>query len=156
MGSGTRMKGIYKGFKYTLSQIFVVKEREMEIGYPTDVKHLAHIGWDGSSGNAPTWMNEFKTGPDFATTSVGHSGSAISLWSSQDFSESTRQTSESDMSKDVISSSELSSSVKKKQRRNKSKSASSPNSNPSSSSRSLRVAKSISSFIECSIKPSTH
>ncbi|KAK7308158.1 hypothetical protein VNO77_41755 [Canavalia gladiata] len=23
----------------------------MEIGYPTDVKHVAHIGWDGHSGN---------------------------------------------------------------------------------------------------------
>lgn len=34
----------------------VVKEREIEIGYPTDVKHVAHIGWDGPSGNAPTWV----------------------------------------------------------------------------------------------------
>lgn len=81
------MKGIYKGFKYTLSQIFgrkcapifmkyifaslviiyieenfvfvlvVVKEdREMEIGNPTDVKHVAHIGWEGPSGSAPTWV----------------------------------------------------------------------------------------------------
>ncbi|KAL0300812.1 UNVERIFIED_CONTAM: CRIB domain-containing protein RIC10 [Sesamum radiatum] len=82
---GTKMKGIYKGFKYTLSQIFVVKEREMEIGYPTDVKHVAHIGWDGPSGNAPTWMNEFKTGPDFAAMSIGNSGSALSPWSSQVF-----------------------------------------------------------------------
>ncbi|KAK4386683.1 CRIB domain-containing protein RIC10 [Sesamum angolense] len=81
---GTKMKGIYKGFKYTLSQIFVVKEREMEIGYPTDVKHVAHIGWDGPSGNAPTWMNEFKTGPDFAAMSIGNSGSALSPWSSQE------------------------------------------------------------------------
>lgn len=23
------------------------KEEEIEIGYPTDVKHVAHIGWDG-------------------------------------------------------------------------------------------------------------
>lgn len=93
----TKMKGIYKGFKY-ISQIFgnawswtaliyfilffsvaldlfchfdglwcleakvgngciaVVKEREMEIGYPTDVKHVAHIGWDGPSGSAPSWV----------------------------------------------------------------------------------------------------
>lgn len=29
----------------------VVKNHEMEIGYPTNVKHLAHIG---SAGNAPT------------------------------------------------------------------------------------------------------
>ncbi|KAD7117947.1 hypothetical protein E3N88_05215 [Mikania micrantha] len=61
-----------------------VKEREMEIGYPTDVKHVAHIGWDGSSGSAPSWMNEFKTAPDFAATSIGNSGSAMSTWSSQE------------------------------------------------------------------------
>ena len=36
--------------------IAVVKEREMEIGYPTDVKHVAHIGWDGPSGSAPSWV----------------------------------------------------------------------------------------------------
>lgn len=29
----------------------------MEIGYPTDVKHVAHIGWDGPSGNAPGWVS---------------------------------------------------------------------------------------------------
>ncbi|PPR99560.1 hypothetical protein GOBAR_AA21126 [Gossypium barbadense] len=65
----TKMKGIYKSFKF-ISQIFVVKEREMEIGYPTDVKHVTHIGWDGSSGTAPSWMNEFKTDPDFTATSI--------------------------------------------------------------------------------------
>lgn len=27
----------------------VEEEKEMEIGYPTDVKHVAHIGWDGST-----------------------------------------------------------------------------------------------------------
>ncbi|KAG6419043.1 hypothetical protein SASPL_121264 [Salvia splendens] len=81
----TAVKGIFKGFKYTISQFFVVKEREIEIGYPTDVKHVAHIGWEGAgaSGTAPSWMSEFKTGPDFATTSIGNSGSALSTWSSQ-------------------------------------------------------------------------
>ncbi|XP_051134035.1 CRIB domain-containing protein RIC11-like [Andrographis paniculata] len=151
MGGTRSMKGIYRGFKYTLSQIFVVKEREMEIGYPTDVKHLAHIGWDGSSSvNAPAWMNEFKTGPDFGNYSG--STAALSLWSSsQDFSESTWQTSKSDVSS---SPAELAG-VRTKQKRKKSKSISSPKSNPSASSRSLRVAKSISNFIECSIKPTT-
>ncbi|KAJ0450313.1 putative CRIB domain-containing protein RIC1 [Helianthus annuus] len=79
---GTKIKGVFKGFKF-ISQIFVVKEREMEIGYPTDVKHVAHIGSDGSSGSAPSWMTEFKTAPDFAATSIGNSGSAMSTWSSQ-------------------------------------------------------------------------
>ncbi|XP_054805422.1 CRIB domain-containing protein RIC7 isoform X2 [Prosopis cineraria] len=36
------------------------KEEEMQIGNPTDVKHVAHIGWDGPSVNSPSWMNEFK------------------------------------------------------------------------------------------------
>lgn len=25
------------------------EEKDLEIGYPTDVKHLTHIGWDGST-----------------------------------------------------------------------------------------------------------
>lgn len=35
------------------------KEPEMQIGYPTDVKHVAHIGWDGPSVNSPSWVNLF-------------------------------------------------------------------------------------------------
>ncbi|XP_031130410.1 CRIB domain-containing protein RIC7 [Ipomoea triloba] len=52
--------------------VIVVKEEEIEIGMPTDVKHVAHIGFDGQSaaGTAPTWMREFKTGPDFAASSI--------------------------------------------------------------------------------------
>ncbi|KAG6392309.1 hypothetical protein SASPL_146525 [Salvia splendens] len=159
------MKGLYKGFKYTISQFFVVKERELEIGYPTDVKHVAHIGWDGSTGTAPSWMSEFKTGPDFAATSIGNSGSALSPWSSQgvvldllsrgvwrlvelclkktafriDFGESMRQQSGSEMFRDMASS------EKKKDKRKKSKSTSSPNSISGSSSRS--AAKSSAKFI---------
>ncbi|RXH99374.1 hypothetical protein DVH24_011699 [Malus domestica] len=80
-----------KILKY-FSQMFVVKEREMEIGCPTDVKHVAHIGWDGPSESAPSWMNEFKNGPDFSTSSHGRNASdrmgssnpmAYSPWSSQ-------------------------------------------------------------------------
>ncbi|CAA2934295.1 Hypothetical predicted protein [Olea europaea subsp. europaea] len=147
---GTRMKGIYKGFKYTLSQMFVVKEdREIEIGYPTDVKHVAHIGWDGPSGSAPSWMNEFNSGPDFSAASIGNTGSALSPWSSQDFGQSPRQQSTTDNSKDIIPV-ELPS-TQKKQKRKKSKSTSSPKSG-SSSSRSSRVAKSKSKFIEGTAK----
>ncbi|XP_059594795.1 CRIB domain-containing protein RIC6 [Vitis vinifera] len=52
------MKGLLKGLRY-ISQIFDnEKEQEMEIGYPTDVKHVAHIGWDGGpSVNTPSWMS---------------------------------------------------------------------------------------------------
>lgn len=33
----------------------------MEIGFPTDVKHVAHIGWDGQSGScAPSWVSVFR------------------------------------------------------------------------------------------------
>lgn len=34
----------------------VVVKRELEIGLPTDVKHVAHIGWDGTAGAAPSWV----------------------------------------------------------------------------------------------------
>ncbi|XP_021888534.1 CRIB domain-containing protein RIC6-like [Carica papaya] len=58
--SNNKMKGLLKGLRY-ISQIFDnEKEPEMQIGYPTDVKHVAHIGWDGPSVNSPSWMNEFK------------------------------------------------------------------------------------------------
>lgn len=90
----TKMKGIFKGIKF-ISQIFVYKEHEMEIGYPTDVRHVSHIGWDGSSENAPSWMNEFKTASDFSSTSLCNFGQsmdgncmAVASWSSQDFQQS--------------------------------------------------------------------
>ncbi|XP_057486629.1 CRIB domain-containing protein RIC5-like [Actinidia eriantha] len=63
----TTMKGLLKGLRY-ISQIFDnEKEEEMEIGFPTDVKHVAHIGMEGPSANTPSWMNEFK--PDSETSS---------------------------------------------------------------------------------------
>lgn len=145
---GTKMKGIYKGFKY-ISQIFVVKEREMDIGYPTDVKHVAHIGWDGpsGSGSAPSWMNDFKTAPDFSATSLGNieprgsnSNALSSTWSSQDFEHSMGRhahTSSSEMFKDGPPS-DLPI-PPKKHRRRKIRSTSSPKS--SSTSRSSRAAK---------------
>ncbi|KAG9156447.1 hypothetical protein Leryth_024208 [Lithospermum erythrorhizon] len=148
---GTKMKGIYKGFNKYISQIFVVKEREieMEIGHPTDVKHVAHIGWDGpSAGSAPSWMNGFKTGPDFASSSIGNSGSCLSPWSSQDFESVGQQsiTSEAASFKDAASSFEVPA-IPKKHKRRKNKSTSSPRSGGgSASSRSSR--KSRSKFVE--------
>ncbi|KAL5566740.1 hypothetical protein UlMin_029904 [Ulmus minor] len=49
----TGIHRLFKGFK-NFSQLFVEKdelemEMEMEIGGPTDVKHVTHIGWDGST-----------------------------------------------------------------------------------------------------------
>uniref|UniRef100_M1B6F4 Desiccation-associated protein n=2 Tax=Solanum tuberosum TaxID=4113 RepID=M1B6F4_SOLTU len=55
----TKVKGLLKGLRY-ISQVFDEdKEKDMQIGFPTDVKHVAHIGWDGPSVDNPTWMKEF-------------------------------------------------------------------------------------------------
>ncbi|KAG6603765.1 CRIB domain-containing protein RIC10-like isoform X2 [Cucurbita moschata] len=98
----SKLKGIYKSFKY-VSQIFAMKDREMEIGYPTDVKHVSHIGLDNSSpsGSAPSWIKEFKGGEvsegrDSSATAV----TAVSHWStpSQDFDVSIGYQSASDIS----------------------------------------------------------
>ncbi|XAR61077.1 hypothetical protein NMG60_11034681 [Bertholletia excelsa] len=38
----------------------------MQIGHPTDVKHVAHIGWDGHNVDSPpSWMKEFKSPQGF-------------------------------------------------------------------------------------------
>ncbi|KAK4344741.1 hypothetical protein RND71_034917 [Anisodus tanguticus] len=47
------------------------KEAEMQIGLPTDVKHVAHIGWDGPSVESPSWMKEFKEPGKFHTAPLG-------------------------------------------------------------------------------------
>lgn len=50
---------LMKGIKQSLSQMFTAhdgdgdeeeEEQEMVIGYPTDVQHVGHIGWDGHGG----------------------------------------------------------------------------------------------------------
>ncbi|KAL3717303.1 CRIB domain-containing protein RIC7 [Eucalyptus grandis] len=70
----TKMKGLLKGLRY-ISQIFEnEKEQEMEIGFPTDVKHVAHIGWDGPSVTSPGWMNEFRTAPGVSSAPLGVPG----------------------------------------------------------------------------------
>ncbi|WZZ51357.1 hypothetical protein YC2023_051464 [Brassica napus] len=43
----------------------------MEIGYPTDVRHVSHIGWDSSPSSAPSWLHEFKTSNVLKPTSSG-------------------------------------------------------------------------------------
>lgn len=43
-------------------------EKEMEIGLPTDVKHVGHIGWDGSN-SMKSWEN-LKTPEIIAFSSV--------------------------------------------------------------------------------------
>ncbi|CAF2153063.1 unnamed protein product [Brassica napus] len=52
----------FKGLLSEELQVFLrhEKEDEMEIGYPTDVRHVSHIGWDSSPSSAPSWLLEFK------------------------------------------------------------------------------------------------
>lgn len=55
-----QMKGLLKGLRY-ISQMFDEDEKEeIQIGFPTDVKHLAHIGCEDAKATAPSWMTEFK------------------------------------------------------------------------------------------------
>ncbi|KAG5561377.1 hypothetical protein RHGRI_004415 [Rhododendron griersonianum] len=124
----------------------VTKEREIEIGYPTDVKHVAHIGWDGPSGTAPTWMNEFNTASNFTATSIGN------INETRDYESMDRQPMSDQMLKDAPLPTDLPK-IPKKQKRKKTKSTSSPKSS-SSSSRSSRAAKSKTKFVESNAKTS--
>ncbi|KAK2419866.1 CRIB domain-containing protein RIC6 [Trifolium repens] len=121
------IKGIYKGFKY-ITQIFVVKEKEIEIGSPTDVKHVAHIGWDGPNGNGPTWMNEFKTAPDFSTSIGSLNERNPNSTTNQDFEDPTGSQPTPIMYQGNIPSAGVTHNVPKKPKRKKPKSTSSPKS----------------------------
>ncbi|KAK4733270.1 hypothetical protein R3W88_007531 [Solanum pinnatisectum] len=143
----TKVKGIYK----YISNIFVVKDRELEIGGPTDVKHVAHIGWEGPSGGAPTWMKSFKAGPEFSVTSIGNSGSAITPWSSQGCGETTRQLTTASIYKDMKTSDVTS--PPKKHKRRKPKSTSSPKSSSPSTLRSSRATKHKAKSVESNHTP---
>ncbi|KAI3741977.1 hypothetical protein L1987_59656 [Smallanthus sonchifolius] len=59
---GTKVKGFFKGLK-NISNIFDEEdEPEIQIGMPTDVKHVAHIGADGPATESPSWMKGFSGG----------------------------------------------------------------------------------------------
>ncbi|KAK1355789.1 CRIB domain-containing protein [Heracleum sosnowskyi] len=81
------MKGLLKGLKQ-FSQKFDDKEEEMQIGLPTDVKHVAHIGWDGPSVESPSWLKEYKGGGVAQSAPLGFSGLPVEdtekQWVSQD------------------------------------------------------------------------
>ncbi|KAK6254738.1 hypothetical protein SCA6_016043 [Theobroma cacao] len=64
-----KMKGLLRGFRY-ISHMFDEKEPEMQIGLPTDVKHVAHIGMDGPSANKPSWMTEFNSAPELSAVPI--------------------------------------------------------------------------------------
>ncbi|XP_075500831.1 CRIB domain-containing protein RIC6-like [Primulina tabacum] len=94
--SSAKMKSLMKGLRY-ISQIFdEEKEAEMKIGFPTDVKHVAHIGWDGSSNNdAPSWMNEYKSPTEFQSAPLDSPGDSREdneiKWVSQDSGRCSRR-----------------------------------------------------------------
>lgn len=117
----------------------------MEIGYPTDVKHVAHIGWDGHghSGSAPSWMSEFKTGSDFSAASIGNSRDSnptpLSTWSSQDFEQSLGNQPVTEMIRNLSSTDQPNVHKKQKQRKKS-------NSSPKSSSRSSRTSKTKAAY----------
>ncbi|KAF9677741.1 hypothetical protein SADUNF_Sadunf08G0138900 [Salix dunnii] len=68
------------------------KEEEMQIGFPTDVKHVAHIGCDGPSAtNAPSWMNEFNSPPEHPCA-TSNSKEEVKSLSTDPHSEDTIQT----------------------------------------------------------------
>ncbi|KAG0515695.1 hypothetical protein BDA96_10G301400 [Sorghum bicolor] len=86
------MKGIFRGLKI-IAQIFTVQrdEHEIEIGYPTDVRHVSHVGL-GASDSCPSWMSEFR-GLEEVTTAGGRGASIVgsaalsrhTSWASLDF-----------------------------------------------------------------------
>ncbi|XP_076916413.1 uncharacterized protein LOC143576120 [Bidens hawaiensis] len=53
------MKGFLRGLR-CMFDTDDDKEPEIQIGAPTDVKHVAHIGCDGPSTPAPSWMHEYQ------------------------------------------------------------------------------------------------
>ncbi|KAF8692630.1 hypothetical protein HU200_039448 [Digitaria exilis] len=95
----TKMKkGILKPFRY-ISNMMDGKEPEMQIGFPTDVKHVAHIGWDGpgaanttatttnnNAGGAPSWMKDYHSAPLDSSSFRSESGgtAAANPWASQE------------------------------------------------------------------------
>ncbi|MCL7032881.1 hypothetical protein MKW94_003428 [Papaver nudicaule] len=93
------MKGILKGIRY-ITQIFEndsyheEEEEEMQIGNPTDVQHVAHIGVEGPATASPSWMNDKKSeAPESASkTALKKKGEAKSKTksSSQDLSQADK------------------------------------------------------------------
>ncbi|XP_071709405.1 uncharacterized protein [Rutidosis leptorrhynchoides] len=64
------MKGLFRGLR-CLFDTNDEKEPEIQIGAPTDVKHVAHIGCDGPSTPAPSWMNEYQSGSEAQSGETG-------------------------------------------------------------------------------------
>ncbi|XP_042405890.1 CRIB domain-containing protein RIC7-like [Zingiber officinale] len=82
MGTSVK-KGILKPIRY-ISQMFDQKEPELQIGFPTDVKHVAHIGSDGPNTSDPGWMKDYHSAPLNPTCGTPETDSAAAnTWGSQ-------------------------------------------------------------------------
>ncbi|XP_076935162.1 uncharacterized protein LOC143601720 [Bidens hawaiensis] len=66
-----KVKGIFKSLRYFSQAIEDEKKQDIQIGGPTDVKHVAHYGCDGSSEESPSWMRGFGTNPECQSASSG-------------------------------------------------------------------------------------
>ncbi|KAI6693577.1 hypothetical protein NL676_021287 [Syzygium grande] len=51
----TKVTGLLKGLRCFSHMFDNRKEQELQIGFPTDGKQVAHIGWEGPSANALSW-----------------------------------------------------------------------------------------------------
>ncbi|KAL6873748.1 hypothetical protein ACP4OV_013830 [Aristida adscensionis] len=82
------LKGIFRGLKI-IAQIFTAqKEQEIEIGHPTDVRHVSHVGLGVSDGSCPSWMNEFRGFEEASAVGPAVSSAVQSRqtsWASLDF-----------------------------------------------------------------------
>ncbi|KAK9057392.1 hypothetical protein SSX86_022227 [Deinandra increscens subsp. villosa] len=56
-----KVKGLLKGLRYISLVFEEEKKQEIQIGGPTDVKHVAHYGCDGPAQESPSWMSGFGT-----------------------------------------------------------------------------------------------
>ncbi|KAD7478008.1 hypothetical protein E3N88_01144 [Mikania micrantha] len=61
------MKGFFRGLR-CLFDTDNEKEHEIQIEAPTNVKHVAHIGCDGPSTQAPSWVSTVNLGSGGAAT----------------------------------------------------------------------------------------
>ena len=61
-----KLQKLVKGFK-SLPQVFhrEVEVMEIEIGSPTDVQHVGHVGWDGSNNTSVSTMKTWDRAPEF-------------------------------------------------------------------------------------------
>lgn len=81
---------LLRGFKNLSHQIFAVydeedeeeEEPEMVIGLPTDVKHVAHIGWDGSTSTTTSVRSWNRAAPPPGTAPAAASASTSASASS--------------------------------------------------------------------------